>query len=124
MASPPTRLPPFPKSYAGSSSANQPSPRLDPIVTAWNTRPLQGQRYPFVLVDALVLQIREDARGQSRSALMATGVNTAGYHEMLGLGLGDNEPEATGAACVRASRGSKTRGSTGWIGGSPTTTGA
>lgn len=37
--------------------------RLDPIVQAWNNRNLREHRYPFVLVDALVLKIRED--GQS-----------------------------------------------------------
>ncbi len=69
--------------------------RLDPIVTAWNTRPLQGARYPFLLVDALVLRIREDAQVKSWSGLIATGVNAAGYREILGLGLGDSESEAT-----------------------------
>ena len=70
--------------------------RLDPIVTAWNTRPLQGARYPFRLGDALVLRIREDAPVKSGSGLIGTGVNAAGYREILGLGLGDRESEATG----------------------------
>jgi putative transposase len=70
--------------------------RLDPIVTAWNMRSLQGTRYPFLLVDALVLRIREDAQVKSWSGLIATGVNAAGYREILGLGLGDSESEATG----------------------------
>lgn len=66
--------------------------RLDPIVQAWNNRSL-GQRYPFVLVDALVLKIREDGRVRSRSALIAIGINEAGYREVLGLMLGDSESE-------------------------------
>ena len=70
--------------------------RLDPVVTAWNTRPLQGQRYPFRLGDALVLRIREDAQVKSGSGLIATGVNAAGYRAILGLGLGDRESDATG----------------------------
>jgi Transposase, Mutator family len=32
---------------------------LDPLVSAWNERSFAEQRYPFVLVDALVLKIRE-----------------------------------------------------------------
>ena len=68
--------------------------RLDPLVGAWNNRDL-GARYPFVLVDALVLKIREDGRVRSRSALIATGVNKDGYREVLGLMLGDSESEAT-----------------------------
>lgn len=39
--------------------------RLDPIVQAWNNRSLREQRYPFVLVDALVLKIREEGRVRS-----------------------------------------------------------
>jgi len=35
--------------------------RLDPIVQGWNNRNLREHRYPFVLVDAIVLKIREDA---------------------------------------------------------------
>ena len=68
--------------------------RLDPLVEAWNNRTL-GERYPFVLVDALVLKIREDGRVRSRSVLVATGVNKDGYREVLGLMLGDSESEAT-----------------------------
>jgi transposase-like protein len=66
---------------------------LDPLVSAWNERSLAEQRYPFVLVDALVLKIREGGRVRSRSALLAIGVNEAGYREILGLQLGDSESE-------------------------------
>lgn len=69
--------------------------RLDPIVQAWNNRSLREQRYPFVLVDALVLKIREEGRVRSRSALIAIGVNEAGYREVLGLMLGDSESEVS-----------------------------
>jgi transposase-like protein len=66
---------------------------LDPLVSAWNERDLSEQRYPFVLVDALVLKIREGGRVRARSALVAIGVNEAGYREILGLQLGDSESE-------------------------------
>jgi putative transposase len=66
---------------------------LDPLVSAWNERSLAEQRYPFVLVDALVLKIREGGRVRARSALLAIGVNQAGYREILGLQLGDSESE-------------------------------
>jgi transposase-like protein len=68
---------------------------LDPLVTAWNERDLSGQRYPFVLVDALVLKVREGARVRAVSALLAIGVNEAGYREILGLQVGDSESERT-----------------------------
>jgi putative transposase len=66
---------------------------LDPLVTAWNERDLCEQRYPFVLVDALVLKVREGGRGRAVSALVATGVNEPGYREILGLRVGDSERE-------------------------------
>src|SRR5260370_20785889 len=66
---------------------------LDPLVHTWNERDLSGQRYPFVLVDAVVLKVREGARVRAVSALVAVGVNAAGYREILGLELGDSESE-------------------------------
>ena len=71
--------------------------RLDPLVHAWNERDLSGSAYPFLLVDALVLKVREDGRVRARSALIATGINAAGYREILGLRLGDSESEASWA---------------------------
>ncbi len=70
--------------------------RLDPLVEGWNERALGGTAYPFVLVDALVLKVREDGRVRARSALIATGINEEGYREILGLRLGDSESEASG----------------------------
>jgi len=69
--------------------------RLDPIVQAWNGRNLREKRYPFILVDAIVLKIREDGRVRSRAAMIATGVNEEGYREILGIMLGDSESEAS-----------------------------
>ena len=46
-------------------------------------------------MDALVLKIREDGRVRSRSAMIAIGINTDGYREVLGLMLGDSESEAS-----------------------------
>ncbi|GMA63073.1 hypothetical protein GCM10025859_35130 [Alicyclobacillus fastidiosus] len=68
--------------------------RLDPTVHGWNQRSLSKKQYPFLLVDALVIKIREDGRVRSRSAMIATGVNEEGYREILGLMLGDGESEA------------------------------
>ena len=69
--------------------------RLDPIVTAWNNRPLHDNPFPFVIVDALVLKVREDGRVRSRGVLVGIGVNTDGYREVLGLMLGDIESEVS-----------------------------
>lgn len=68
---------------------------LDPLVTAWNERDLSAQRFPFVLVDALVVKVREAGRVRAVSALVATGVNAQGYREVLGLQVGDSESART-----------------------------
>lgn len=67
---------------------------LDPVVQAWNNRPLI-KTYPFVLVDAMYVKVREDGRVRSRGVLVATGVNEDGKREILGLAIGDTESEAT-----------------------------
>jgi len=68
---------------------------LDPLVTAWNDRPLTDGRFPFLLVDALYMKVREDGRVRSRGVLIATGINTEGYREVLGFQVGDSESEVT-----------------------------
>jgi transposase-like protein len=95
---------------------------LDPLVTAWNERELSQTRYPFVLVDALVIKVREDGRVRSCSALVATGINEEGYREILGLQLGGTANRS--AVGWTSSPGSKGVGSLAWIWWSPTTTAA
>lgn len=65
------------------------------MVHAWNERELGQHPYPFLLVDALVLKVRERGQVRAMSALIATGVNAQGYREILGLQLGDSESEAS-----------------------------
>lgn len=57
---------------------------LDPIVEAFRNRPLQ-KHYPFVIVDALYLKVREDHRVRSKGLLIATAVNEEGYREVIGF---------------------------------------
>lgn len=67
--------------------------QLDPIVSGWKSRPLGGQAFPFVLVDALIVKIRENGRVQPHSALLAVGINSEGHREILGFEIGDSESE-------------------------------
>ena len=69
--------------------------RLDPLVSAWNERELSTRKYPFLIVDALVIRVREEGRVRQCSALIASGVNEEGYREVLGLQIGDSESEAS-----------------------------
>ena len=68
--------------------------KLDPSIEEWNNRPLTRE-YPFVIVDALYVKVREDRRVRSRGVLVATGVNIKGMREILGLTIGDTESEAS-----------------------------
>lgn len=68
---------------------------LDARVQSWNGRRLDGQTFPFLIVDALVIKVRTDDRVVTMSALVASGINSEGYREILGLMLGDSETEAT-----------------------------
>lgn len=69
--------------------------KLDPMIEAWNQRDLSERAFPFVIVDGLVLRIREEHRVCQKSALMAIGVNEEGYREILGLKLGQGETKTS-----------------------------
>ena len=68
--------------------------QLDPIVTSWLHRPLTNE-YPFLIVDAMFLKVREDGRVRSRGLMIATGINLEGRRELLGMMIGDTESEAS-----------------------------
>jgi transposase-like protein len=67
--------------------------QLDPLVNAWKNRPLGDRRFAFVIVDALVLKIRDNGRVRNKSAMIAQGINEEGYREILGLMIGNSETE-------------------------------
>ncbi|MCG8529926.1 MAG: IS256 family transposase [Desulfovibrionales bacterium] len=64
---------------------------LDAKVEAFNERELGC--FPFVIVDAMVVKVRENGKVVSKSALIMSGVNVDGYREILGLRIGDSESE-------------------------------
>ena len=84
--------------------------RLDPVVASWNNRNLRDSRYPFVVVDALVLKIREDGRVRSRAVMIAIGINAEGHREILGIMLGDSESEASWSEFFAWLKGRELRG--------------
>ena len=57
---------------------------LDTVVAAWRNRPLDAGPYALVWLDALVIKVREAGRVVNTAALVATGVNAAGFREILG----------------------------------------
>ena len=63
---------------------------IDIRVNSFLDRPLDGE-WPYIWLDATYLKTRENGRVVSFSAIIATGVNTEGRREILGLGLGPSE---------------------------------
>ena len=77
------------------STVSQLCVQLDARVSAWRSRPLKDKRYPFLIVDALVVDIRRDEAIRSSGVLIAYGVNEDGQREPLDLLVADSETEAS-----------------------------
>jgi putative transposase len=83
------------------SRVSQMATELDHAVEAFRTRSLDGP-YTYVWLDALTQKVREDGRIANVAALVATGVNAAGFREILGLDLVTSEDGAGWLAFVRS----------------------
>ena len=64
---------------------------LDEMVQAWRERRLDEHSWPFVLVDAIFVKVREDQRVRSMALMVATGVGEDGVRRILGCELGHTE---------------------------------
>jgi len=67
---------------------------LDVAVQEFKKRPLMSA-YPFVLVDALYIKVREDHRVCSKALFVALGINEEGYKEIIGFDVYETETEAS-----------------------------
>ena len=67
---------------------------LDEPIKQFRYRPLE-KRYPFVMMDAIYIKVREEHRIVSKAVLIALGINTDGHKEILGYSLCDTEKELT-----------------------------
>ena len=77
---------------------------LDARVKAFNERRLDCD-YPFVLVDAMFIQCRQEDRVRMRAVLIVSGVRHDGMREILGVRIGDSESFATWDETFRWLRG-------------------
>ena len=80
--------------------------QLDPVVKEFKERPLDTN-YPFVLVDATYIKVREDHKIKNKAFFIAMGINLQGYKEILGFGIYDSETARTWEEFLK---GLKTRG--------------
>jgi putative transposase len=74
---------------------------LDGIVESFRTRPLDQSPYPFLMLDALVVKVRESGRIVNACVVHATAVNKDGYRESLGLDIVTTEDGAAWTAFLR-----------------------
>lgn len=73
------------------STVSQLCVELDARLTAWRSRSLTDKRYPFLIVDALVVDVRRDHAIRSTGVLIAYGINEQGHREPLDLLVADSE---------------------------------
>lgn len=68
--------------------------RLDPIVKNFQNRPLE-KHYPFLVVDAIYLKVREDDKVRSKGLLVAIAINQDGQREIIGFRVANTESETS-----------------------------
>jgi putative transposase len=78
-----------------SSQVSRLAKSLDGEVEAFRSRPLDGECYPYVWLDAISIRVREAGRVSKVTAMVATAVNSDGQREILGV---ETSTEETGAA--------------------------
>ena len=81
------------KSFSKSTVSNL-CKQLDPIVKAFQNRQLE-KHYPFLVVDAIYLKVRENGRVRSKGLLIAKAVNELGHREIIGFQMANSESETS-----------------------------
>lgn len=81
-----------------AATVSQVASELDGQLAAFRERPLHGTAWPYLLVDACYLKVRENGRIVSRAALVVAGINAAGHREVLSWRIGVAESEETWSA--------------------------
>ena len=80
---------------------------LDAEVAAFRERDLGQQAYPYVFLDATYVKARVNHRVVSQAVVVATGVRSDGWREVLGFAVGESE---TGPFWTEFLRSLKARG--------------
>jgi putative transposase len=74
---------------------------LDEMVEGFRSRRLDAGPYTFCWIDALTQKVREGGRTVNVHALIATGVNSDGHREILGIDVASSEDGAGWLAFLR-----------------------
>ena len=73
---------------------------IDTRVKAFLERPIEGD-WPYLWIDATYLKVRRGGRVVSVAVIIATGVNSDGRREILGMEIGTSEAEPIWTAFLR-----------------------
>jgi putative transposase len=84
------------------SQVSEIAKQLDVLVDDFRNRPLSGHEYEFVWLDAIAIKAREGGRVVNVSVVVATGVNSDGYREVLGIDVFTGECEAAWLEFLRS----------------------
>ena len=74
---------------------------LDREVDAFLNRPIEGE-HPYVWLDATFYKVREGGRVVPMATVVAVGVNTDGWRQVLGIAAGPSEDHAFWTAFLRS----------------------
>lgn len=74
---------------------------LDEKLKEFRERRLDGQSWPYVMVDAFYVKVRKNGRVVNQAALTVTGVNEEGRREVLTWGIADVESQDTWTEAFR-----------------------
>jgi len=83
------------------SQVSELAKELDPVVEGFRNRPLDDGPYTFIWLDAMTQRCREGGRVVNVVTAIATGVNSDGHREILGIDVFTSEDEAGWTAFVR-----------------------
>jgi len=84
------------------SQVSELAKELDPVVESFRNRPLDDGPYTFVWLDAMAQRCREGGRVVSVVTAIATGVNSDGHREILGIDVFTSEDEAGWTSFLRS----------------------
>lgn len=74
---------------------------LDETLTAFRDRRLDGDIWPYLMVDATYVKVRRNGRVGSRAVLVVAGINGEGRREVLTWRVGDTESRDTWSEVFR-----------------------
>ena len=82
------------------SQASRLCEEIDGKVKAFLDRPIEGD-WPYLWIDATYLKVRRGGRVVSVAVIIATGVNSDGRREVLGMEIGTSEAESIWTGFLR-----------------------